>query len=833
MKKIGKIAMIAVLGLFASCIKEADRGASVVTESKGSMVFLTVKDEAWTDDGTKTAYYPEESKVRLTGDELMSLYYYNGERYNASNNDYIKASPTGDPGQYSFTIPAAAEGFTHWYGVMPYSKQLNSFNSTGTAVRLHLGPVQFPGANTFDPMADYLVAQPFDVSGTTGADEAVINSFKRLFAPLCLAITGLESGDKIYTATLKLSQEPTGTSALCGYMFLAMDDTYAGTYVNGVNAESNAISAEYADGLAAVDGRWPIWLMVNPITLTAGSGETLTLSVSTAEKTYTRTVELPKEVSISNEKLSQIKINIKGEGYTVAESVTQDFTEQTLTGTQTLTASDGSSLTWVSSISNTFTSAGNDDGSGIASAMYAHKSFTFPTIPGKLITGARIISHPASRYGGNAATATLTVDGTDVYPFNMASFSSNEGLSYNGGVVDITLPAGRTTLSGLSVEPTTQQNLISAITLFTADDPAFANDYYAQYEAGRDITINGTVFNKATNGDARLLKLYNMSNSSPIIADYNTNGILFLDYDEADEKTDELNISGYWLQPNDIVIIGRYRNHQPHINITDRGINAKGPSMQLKNVKLSTYNPMYTANLTTSYLDLNIEDCTIIAGDNLLLCENSSSKGFRNIVINNSVIKIVRSLYEVQGVTQIASGSNLGLEKFWLTNSVVYAASAVNYPTIALRTASTVVWYTPNLDLKFENNTFYNLANNNLGLIALGNMAKLNVNFNVGDATLPKNAPIFMLHAQLASPISDSFIRHNHFNERGGSFNWSACYSAATNSGVTVQANFFTQSTSPFTCTDASTGYFPVNTTDITDGAGASYATKYWKNWVE
>ncbi len=826
MKKISLFAAIAAMVFFVSCNKEQKIDDALVPN--GTKVLIKVNDAEWTGD-TKTAYTPGVG-VSMTGTELMSLYYHNGERFNADNNDYIKAEPEG-AGYYSFIFPAAATGFTHWYGVMPYSRQLNSYNSTGTAVRLHLGPVQFPGANTFDPMADYLVAQPFDVSGTTGADETVINSFKRLFAPLCLAITGLESGDKIYTATLKLSQEPTGTSALCGFMFLAMDDTYAGTYVNGVNAESNALTAEYADGLAAVGDNWPVWLMVNPITIEAGCN--LTLTVSTADKTYTRTVTLPAAATLSTSTLNRITINIKGEGYTVAESVTQDFTEQMLTGTQTLTASDGSSLTWVSSISNTFTSAGNDDGSGITGAMYAHKSFTFPTIPGKLITGARIVSHPASRYGGTAATATLTVDGTDVYPFNMASYASNEGLSYNGGVVDIALPAGRTTLSGLSVVPTTQQNLISAITLFTADDPAFANDYYAQYEAGLDVTINGAVFNKATNGAARLLKLYEMANSGPIIADYSTNGILFLDYDEADAKTDELNISGYWLQPNDIVIIGRYRNHQPHINITDRGINAKGPSMQLKNVKLSTYNPMYTANITSSYLDLNIEDCTIVASNNFLLCENSSSKGFRNIVINNSVIKIVRSLYEVQGVSQIASGSNLGLEKFWLTNSVVYAASEVNYPTIALRTASSVVWYTPNLDLKFENNTFYNLANNNLGLIALGNMAKLNVNFNVGDAPLPKNSPIFMLHAQLASPISDSYIRHNHFNERSGSFNWSACYSAATNSGVTIQANYFTQSTSPFTSVDTSTGYFPVNTTDITDGAGASYATKYWNNWGE
>lgn len=825
MKKISLYAAVAFLGLLASCNKQLENSVST-PDNEGTKALLTVKGAEWTGDDTKTAYTPGTG-VGLTGEEMLSLYYYSNERFEGN----IKASPSGIPGEYSFTIPAEADGCTHWYGILPYSSQINTFNSNHSAVLMRLGPVQFPEDNSFDPHCDYLVAQPFDVSGTPGAESGEILAFKRIFAPLCIAVTGLNAGDRIFTATLKLSQAPSSASALGGTFYIAMNDSYDLTHTTcAPNAASNAVSAEYAYGLEAVGENWPVWLMVNPMTIEAGG--TLTLTVSTANKTYTRTVAIPSSATINPYKLNRIPFNIKGEGYAVAESITQDFTAQVLTGNQSLIASDGSSLQWASSISSTFNSA-SDDNSGIAGALYANKAFTFPEVTGKKIIGARIFTHPASRYGGNANTCTLTVDGTDVYPFNLASFADGDGLCYKGGVLDIALPDGKTTLAGLTVTPTLQQNLISAITLFTADDPAFANDYFAQYEAGRDITINGTVFNKATNGDARLIKLYNQANANAVLADYTENGILFLDYDEADGATDQLDFSSYWAKPTKVVIIGRYRNHQPRL-ITK--MQPKGPEMFLKNVELSLAGPVYTAEVVST-LDFNAEDCTIVAGNNQLFCENKTGVGFRNIVINNSIIKLVRSLYEVQGTTYIASGSNLLLEKLHITNSVVYAASAVNYPTVNLRPNSSTVWYTPFLDLSFRYDTFYNLANPNaLGLVALGNMTKLNIFFCVGDATLSRETPLVQLAATLSPQVEDSAIRRNQFNDRGAAYNWKYYYSTVGNSGVKASAFVATQGVSPFVSADTATGYFPIDGSVVTgdvEGAGASYTNKYWKNWGE
>ena len=659
---------IAIVGILTSCNKS---GMDTITkEPSGIKVLLTVNDALWTGDDNKTSF-TAGTGIGFTGDEHLSLYYAD-DHFDGN----IEAEPTGVSGQYSFTMPAAAED-CHWYGIMPYSDTYE-YNGYASAVRVNLSAVQYPGVNTFDPRYDYLVAQPFDVSGTEGDETAEISSFKRLFAPFCLNITGLDPGEKIYNAAIQLSQAATADNALAGSFDITMSDTYAETSATVVSATmTNDMSAVYEDGLSAIDGKWPVWLMVNPMTINAGCS--LTVSVSTASNVYKRTVELPRESTFKTDAVNRLTFNIK-----------------------------------------------KDD-----------------------------------------------------------------------------------------------------------DYEDITNDYYAQYQAGRDITINGTVFNKVTNGDARLLKLYNLTNANQIIADYTSNGILFLDYDEADGKDDQLDISGFWLQPNNIVIIGRYRNHQPYIHLVNRGMNPKGSEIHLKNVKFSTNQPIYTSQLSSN-LNFNAEDCTIVAESNYLFCENQTSYGFGNIVINNSIIKITRSLYEVQGTAQIPSGSNLVIEKFWLTNSVVYAGSNVIYSTVNLRPNTSTVWYSPNLDLKFDQNTFYNLANNNTGLVALGNMTKLNITRCVGDATLSNYGILVNLHAQLTTPVEDSAVRRNQFNDRGAAKDWKYFWSIVGNSGVMASAFNGTKGVDPFLSADTDTGHFPINREVVTGDyvqAGASYNTKYWKTW--
>lgn len=449
-----------------ACVKETPLDDRVNKEAKpavqdGNTVMLTIHDAMWTED-TKTAH-TEGIGVSLTGTEMLSILYEKDKLYYT---DYTKASPTGEAGKYSFVKPAASEGATRWYGIMPYSKWLIGLDGSGSSVKLRLGPVQFPQADSFDPQFDYLVARPF----TVNESQAEITAFKRLFAPLCLSIKGLPDGAKIYTVTMSLSQEAGKYNSLTGLYYATVSENYDQTVITNVDGSSkgNAVSAEYGSGLSKKGDSWPVWFMVNPITINAGG--TLTVSLSTQDQTYTRTVTLPSTQSLGTDVLNRITFNITGTGCTTRPSVTQDFANQTLGGTKNLTASNGNTMEWVTTTTREYRSA-DDGGSGVKGAlMLSGNSFTFPTIEGAKIVGARVFTHPSSRSNSNVNVA-LTVDGTDVYPFNLASATVSETTAWTGGVVDIGLPAGKNSLAGLTVTAAAGQNhLISAITLFTESD---------------------------------------------------------------------------------------------------------------------------------------------------------------------------------------------------------------------------------------------------------------------------------------------------------------------------------------------------------------------------
>lgn len=471
---MAKLAGGLLIGLSAlwACVKNDPAGSE---SGGGEKISLLVHDGPWK-DGSPSGTASGEG-VQLSGAEMLTLFYETDRLVK----DDIKASPSSTPGAYSFTMPATAASATRWYGIIPYSRHLVNLDSQGKSAVIRLGPVQFPQANSVDPLCDFLAAKPFTVEGKT----AEIKAFKRLFAPLCLAVEGLPDGARIYTLTLSLSQEPSENSSLTGLNNVQMNADYEQTGVTNVdpNSMGNAVSVEYGSGLAALNGQWPVWLMVNPLTIAAGGS--LTVSLSTQDRTYTATMALDEAVAILPERSNRIPFNIGGAGHTSCASVTQDFTSRPLGGTKKLVASNGNTLEWTTTAIREYRSS-DDGGSGIKGGMLLNgTSFTFPFIAGKNITGARIFTHPAScsKIGADIA---LTVDGKDKYSFNLASANVSESMAYKGGAIDVALPAGKTTLSGLTVKAESQQHLISAITLFVEAD--------GYTPTAEDLAVDQTLF---------------------------------------------------------------------------------------------------------------------------------------------------------------------------------------------------------------------------------------------------------------------------------------------------------------------------------------------------
>ncbi len=470
LRKLPSYFLAAAIVCLASCRQET-LDAPDAFES-GTPVTLRVIDAEWVESDVARSSYSDAVGIRMSQEEDIALFYSDGTKLvgvDDSNRYPFKATANGD-GTWTFTNPAAADGMT-WFSLVPYSQQGQRYMKTSTNMQARVGPVQFPLDDSFDPQADVLAGRPFTVSGGT----ATISSFKRLLAPWRILITGLESSERIYSATLTLSGTATGyANSIGGIMTVSSSQSYDGVEICGTTGgNTRSISVQYGTGLPYKGGGHPLWFMVHPVDIPAGT--TITLTVTTAGATYSRTAYIPSGKELFTDKINKLTFNIKGAGSSVRESSFQDFTSQALaSGSQNLTAADGSTLTWTLPSSPQWTASAKDGGSGYPNALNfsASRTLRVPSIAGKNVTGVRLFIHPAMTWSGggtitvkDGATEKATVDGAC-----LVTASGIPGAIERGGCVDIPLPEGCTTLSGLDLLMGTRTSVVSGAILFTADE---------------------------------------------------------------------------------------------------------------------------------------------------------------------------------------------------------------------------------------------------------------------------------------------------------------------------------------------------------------------------
>jgi len=435
-------------------------------------------------------------------------------------------------------------------------------------------------------------------------------------------------------------------------------------------------------------------------------------------------------------------------------------------------------------------------------------------------------------------TATVKVTGTVLWTVVLSDPAMSASKLSGAGPADIEITLPKNTkqeVANYSVTVSSDEQSLETkeyvvpISQSAAPDP---NDYYALFQAGEDIEINGEVFNNTKYPvAARLKKAYEMEtdDASELIADATAKGILFLDFDPEDKKTDSFTTANNIYMVGTTIIIGRYKNHQPVINA--KSFAPSGTKVVLKNVGVLTSSNTFVTSKCTSNLSVSIEDCTLNSGFYHIFSECTKGVCFDEIKINNSVLSATKGLI---GWATYSSGDTINTGLVSMTNSVFYGKSLITYPTVAFRVSSTSYVLTPNLDVNFDHCTLYNVNNYNYGIYALQNAKKINYNYNVSEAALTKASPVVMLPAALDPKISGSTVNYNYGNNSAdNAFAWSYGYSTTLNSGVTQTGNTWAKGASPFSSVDVTTGYFPVNTTVVTNGAGASYETKLWNTWTK
>lgn len=835
MKKMIFTGLALGLMTMVSCQKELTEN-SIGTAVPQITKTVYVEGNRWLPDtGTRTAYTPGTG-VDWTGNETFAIYYGDPDKAATatSDNKYMQKAEDVTAlggGKYSFRHEDLGISAYNYSVIVP-DIATTGLQGAGMSATFKLSPVQTPGANTYDPNYDILFGQ--GAFGVAPAEELEITGFKRVTAPLRLSLTdgaGVIGDEKIYAATVRFSQDADGGNGFAGTLFLNFGYEYEDCKVNSITAPSSTVTAVYADGLAKSGDSYPVWYSVHPAVFAAG-GE-LTVTVTTETKTISRTVVMASEASIQADILNDLSFDISGEGYTETESLYWDFTTLESLSSQ-LTASDGNQYGW--GLTGCRVWNGNDPSGKLPSSLRADAGkgqITLPSVAGKQVSRIRLYAHPNNTTSKN----TVSLNGAAGLDFN--SYAVNN-VTRNSGILEITVPEDQygqplvltagdnfSAFDGIALE------FIEGAELPEADE----NDYYDLFTKGYDIEINGEVYNNGSY-TARLINIADLT-AQDINADAITNGILFIDSEGQTEvkvftKEESVMTPG---NAQSVILIGRYKNTQPEMQFFSQyKLRGTGESTTVfKNLHIVAGHNISLVNSETGYPGTNliVEDCTIDATATRYVFYDAANDGsYGSICINNSIVELNSEATNNPSVIALSTnekktvyGPDMAVT---MTNSVVYAASPVQAFIVNLGDGKPEhdIFDGYNANLNVSGNTFYNIWQPNIlvrGQVFRNFTVDMNVaSYNTSEVVAkPSNLACVYKSAETSS-ISGNYL----FTDAEAGKQWNIVHS---NSIVKAgEGNSRNPETNPYQSENIETGYFPINTSVVTNGAGADYDTKYW-----
>ena len=381
-----------------------------------------------------------------------------------------------------------------------------------------------------------------------------------------------------------------------------------------------------------------------------------------------------------------------------------------------------------------------------------------------------------------------------------------------------------------------QYSEVSTATASTMKAVPTEIDYYYNYQEGIDVTIGDLVVNKATYPDAKLLK------PSEITADVlKAGGLIFVDNSDTDNLAQTVEGTslrvGQTATGDITILIGRYAE-RAQAELTLPEVRCE-KNVAFKNLCLSI-NAGVSYNFTTSNAaidpSLYIVDCTIEGMGRYMIYDVNPSKCFKKIFLDNSIVKYPTltnqpSVYAMQTATSGESAkTSFAQENFTFTNNVFYHDAPLQAHVINLG-SNNAFFQTTRLSVTVTGNTLYNLYQPNV-LIRAYVLSSLDVSRNVG-YYVGFNAKNYLtaVYDKTNFTVDKATVSYNYLYttpvEDGVNF-WSVVhtgsYKGANNStGADLEV--------PFSKMDTSNGYFPINTSVVTTGAGATYDTKLWKTF--
>lgn len=415
------ISILALALTLASCQKEAMQHGGAETPATVSHTF-ELEEAEWLPE-TKTVYEPGKG-VKFTGKEVMSVFYSkpgDAVKYKVKPKEGTTSSiKRNEDGSYTVVHPAL-DGVTEYdYYFMLSGSQSEVGGSAKKLLVAKVGTMQSPAATSFDPAFDFLVGLPQRKVSKDALSPVKVEKFKRVVSHLKVMLKdskGVLKGEAPLLVTLSFDAEKNKGKVISGNAYVDIaGDKYAEIDVQSVSSDSwsNTVSARYEGGLAATNGNYEVWYTLFPATIVQGSK--ISMTVTTATRTITRSVVLTRDLSMAEGTLNTLGFDISGEGCSEVSSLYQDFgafytdrklDKKAIASSLTLNASDGVEHSW--GFKNCFHESGKN-------SVYANKTMqlfpqavrmkeasatiTFPTdiVPaGKKTEKVMIYFHPMDK----------------------------------------------------------------------------------------------------------------------------------------------------------------------------------------------------------------------------------------------------------------------------------------------------------------------------------------------------------------------------------------------------------------------------------------------------
>lgn len=474
-----------------SCQKENIN--SPTEPEKSIQKTITIADTPWTGDAETKSFYEEGVGVHLNKLENMSVGYWKyveGKTapeteacplLGGNNGKYLLRATAIKAGSWTFSHPEidGTEKYNYFF-VIPHTSK-NEINGKNLAHCFRLSSVQSPeilnkfkgcesSQLSFDPSMDCHIGQAqYNVGIATEISDI---HFKRLFTPLKLTINDSQNfldGAPIYAVTLKSSAEATQKRTLTGIAWIRHSDNYDIANINSMDKNNlgNGVSTIYKTPIAKSGESYTTWFIVNPAELPAGE---LTISVTTATKTITRTVN-SQILNIKADTINELKFDISKDNYTIESTDYYNFNGE-ITGFWNYAGSFNGAKPWTQNqmkIKEDDSYYNNAIGNGSIGSGKLHYN---SQKTGKAISKVRFYGHPCIATKANTIKVVVK-DKEDEIVIPSSSFNYS-AIAKNGGYVEFDIPEAYAN-SNLTFLCELDYSMISAILLFHKQSSTSSN----------------------------------------------------------------------------------------------------------------------------------------------------------------------------------------------------------------------------------------------------------------------------------------------------------------------------------------------------------------------